>query len=62
VIPTFCRIRFSAFAGGKHIRNKKTGTEFSVAGFTTRSLMPLVTTLGGQFIASTFLGCLLFSP
>jgi hypothetical protein len=32
---------------------KKTGTEFSVAGFTIRSLTPLVTTLGYQFIAST---------
>jgi hypothetical protein len=32
---------------------KKTGTENSVAGFTTRSLTPVVTTLGCQFIAST---------
>ena len=34
-------------------KQKKTGTEFSVAGFTTRSLTPVVTTLGCQFIAST---------
>jgi hypothetical protein len=32
---------------------KKTGTEFLFAGFTIRSLMPVVTTLGNQFIAST---------
>jgi hypothetical protein len=34
-------------------RPKKTGTEFSVAGFTICSLIPVVTTLGYQFIAST---------
>jgi hypothetical protein len=32
---------------------QKTGTENSVAGFTIRSLIPLVTKLGCQFIAST---------
>jgi hypothetical protein len=31
---------------------KKTGNTF-VAGFTTRSLLPMVTTLSSQFIAST---------
>jgi hypothetical protein len=32
---------------------KKTGNRVIVAGFTIRSLRPLVTTLGCQFIAST---------
>jgi hypothetical protein len=32
---------------------KKNRHRISVAGFTTRSVMPLVTTLGSQFIAST---------
>jgi hypothetical protein len=35
------------------LQNKKTGTENSVAGFTIRSLIPVVTKLGCQFIAST---------
>jgi hypothetical protein len=35
------------------IRHKKTGSENSVAGFTIRSLLPLVTMSGIQFIAST---------
>jgi len=37
------------------IEIKKTGTEKSVAGFTIRSLTPVVTTWGYQFIASTHL-------
>jgi len=32
---------------------KKTGTQYSVAGFTICSLIPVVTTWGYQFIAST---------
>jgi len=45
--------------GGKRIRRfnflktKKPAQNNSVAGFTIRSLMPVVTTLGYQFIAST---------
>jgi len=35
------------------IQHKKTGTEYSVAGFTIRSLLPLVTISGIQFTAST---------
>jgi hypothetical protein len=34
---------------------KKNRHRISVAGFTIRSLTPVVTTLGNQFIASTFL-------
>jgi hypothetical protein len=34
-------------------KNKKPAQNNSVAGFTTRSLIPVVTTLGYQFIAST---------
>jgi len=34
-------------------QKQKTGTENSVAGFTIRSLIPVVTKLGCQFIAST---------
>jgi len=37
------------------IQQKKTGTEISVAGFTIRSLIPVVTNWGYQFIASTHL-------
>jgi hypothetical protein len=33
--------------------HKKTGTDNSVAGFTIRSLLPLVTISGMQFLAST---------
>jgi hypothetical protein len=39
---------------------KKNRHRISVAGFTIRSLMPLVTTLGDQFIASTL--CKLIVP
>jgi hypothetical protein len=35
------------------LRQKKTGNRVIVAGFTIRSLRPVVTTLGCQFIAST---------
>jgi hypothetical protein len=45
-------IRLSLFVHFVH-GQKKTGTEISVAGFTIRSLSPVVTMLGCQFIAST---------
>jgi hypothetical protein len=50
VHAAFSKIGFTPLSLPK---NKKTGTDNSVAGFTIRSLMPVVTTLGNQFIAST---------
>ena len=36
-------------------QTKKPAQKYSVAGFTIRSLTPVVTTWGNQFIASTYL-------
>jgi hypothetical protein len=61
-IPVFGKFFFIALSMSPHafraafvslMGQKKTGTEFSVAGFTICSLIPVVTTLGYQFIAST---------
>jgi len=40
---------------GLFVQTKKTGNKI-IAGFTIRSLLPLVTTLSSQFIASTLSG------
>jgi hypothetical protein len=46
--PVSIRLSSSSFSG-----QKKTGAQYCVAGFTICSLIPVVTTWGYQFIAST---------
>jgi len=53
VIPGFIFFYLENFTSRKKFAIKKPAQNFSVAGFTIRSLMPLVTTLGLQIITST---------